>query len=723
MDITFRTLGPWGAGKGSNLQPSEVDANFWSLAQAIVTLQNNPALPVGIASITVSGTQMTIYLTDGSVMGPFTLPVLTFRWRDEWAPNTTYAVLDVFKVTNVGIFLVQIGHTSGPAFDPTITDGSGNPMLLQLFGSADAALSGLSDVQINNPLLDDQALIWVSADGKWENVQLGDMAFQDSLAVNISGGTITGLHPPTNPTDAATKTYVDTVLSAGAPAIPPFTMVCNDTALAHTAVAATLSDFLDAVLGTTVAGTIICRSGSGWAALSPGPAGDLLQSNGAGVSVGWVSSPGTGVTSITAGSGISTGAAPITTTGTISLAAIADALFLANISGAAAAPVGVTLSAFLDHVLTAARGSLLTRTIAGWVALAPGTSGLYLKTQGSGADLMWDAPPGAGTVLSVATGTGLTGGPITSTGTIALAAIPNLDLLANISGGSAAPTPTTVTLLLDAVISSTRGAVLYRGSTGWIALAPGTSGQILTTGGAAADPSWQDAPITGASVPNLRLLANISGAAAVPTANTLSAIFDAILTSARGSLIFRTNSGWTALAPGTAGQVLTTQGGTADPTWTTNAGALLNVASPAAQDTLSYNPSSGKFENVRPRYHLGLFVPGVMSPTQTLLLHRFSKAVTLPANFGTYLGHISEAAAGSAATATTTIQLSKALSATPTTWANIATITFAGGAVLGTFSTQAAITFAQGDLIRIRGPATPDATLADFTATIMGWET
>lgn len=719
MDITFRTLGPWGSGKGANLQPSEVDANFWSIAEAILTLQNNPALPVGIASVSVSGTQMTITLSDGTVMGPFTLPVLTFRWRDEWQANTTYAVLDVFKVTNTGIFMVQIGHTSGSTFDATITDAGGNPILLQLFGSTDAALSGLSDVRIAG-LSDGDVLVWSIGDQLWENRALGDMAFQQSGFVSITGGAITGLNPPANPTDAATKNYVDTVVTAGAPAIPAHTMLCNDTAFPNTAAAATLSDFLDAVLGTTVVGNLISRGGPGWAALAPGPTGYLLTSMGAGVGIGWVAAPGGGVANIATGAGLTGG--PITSTGTISLAAIADAMFLANISGASAAPVPIAISAFLDHALTTARGSLLTRTIAGWVALAPGTSGLYLKTQGSGNDLMWDAPPGAGTVLSVATGTGLTGGPITSTGTIALAAIANLNLLANTSGGSAAPVPTTATLLLDSVFSSSRGAVLYRGATAWVALAPGTSGQFLATGGTTADPSWQNAPITGAATPNLRIVSNISGSSAVPTGNTLSAIFDAVLTSARGSIIYRTNSGWTALAPGTAGQVLTTNGGTADPTWNTNQGALFNIASPAAQDTLAYNTSSGRFENVRPRYLVSLFVPGIMGPSQSLLLHRFSKAVTFPANFGAYLGHTSQAASGSAATASTTIQIQKALSATPTTWTSVATIVIAAAGVLGTFSTQAAISFAQGDLLRIRGPATPDTTLADFTASIVGFE-
>jgi hypothetical protein len=723
VDITYRTIGAWGAGKGANLQASEVDNNFWSVALAINAIIDDPPAANGIGAISVSGTQMTIVLNDGQVMGPFTLPVLTFRWRGEWTEGTPYAQLDVFKVTDVGIFMVVIPFTSTNVFDPNEVDGSGDNVLLQLFGSVDVKLSTLGDVEIVPTLLDGSALVWTEADQKWENRQLGDMAYQNSNFVNIAGGFITGLGLPANAGDAATKQYVDAVVAGGGPPVPGYYMICNINAMTSAAAPASLSNYLDAALGSTVVGNIIYRSGAAWQVLPPGVAGSILQSNGPGVDIAWTTSPGAGVVSIAAGPGISTGGAPITSTGTVSLAAVSDGNLLADISGSSQAPTGVSLSAYLDHVLSASRGTLLTRTIAGWVALTPGTTGLYLKTQGSGADLMWDAPPGAGTVLSVASGTGLTGGPITSTGTLALAAIANGNVLANTSGSSAAPIPTTVSLLLDTVFGSARGDVLYRGSTGWAALTPGTTGQILTTGGTTADPSWQNAPITGASTPNLRIVANISGSAAVPTGNTLSAIFDAILSSARGSVIYRTNTGWTALAPGTAGAVLTTNGGSADPTWNANGGALLNIVSPAAQDTLSYNSSSGKFENVRPRYHVGSYVPGLMSTSQNLLFHRVSKAITIPANFGAYLGHVSEAAAGAAATASTTITIAKALSGTPTTFANVASITFGAGAVLGTFSTQAAITFAQGDIIRIRGPATADTTLADFMLTIMGFET
>jgi hypothetical protein len=39
-------------------------------------------------------------------------------------------------------------------------------------------------------------------------------------------------------------------------------------------------------------------------------------------------------------------------------------------------------------------------------------------------------------------------------------------------------------------ISTTRGVILYRGATGWTALAPGAAGTKLTSNGAGTDPTW-----------------------------------------------------------------------------------------------------------------------------------------------------------------------------------------------------------------------------------------
>lgn len=41
-------------------------------------------------------------------------------------------------------------------------------------------------------------------------------------------------------------------------------------------------------------------------------------------------------------------------------------------------------------------------------------------------------------------------------------------------------------------IGSTQGDVLYRGASGWVVLAPGIAGQVLETGGAAANPAWKN---------------------------------------------------------------------------------------------------------------------------------------------------------------------------------------------------------------------------------------
>lgn len=782
MDLTFRTLGPWGAGKGANLLPSEVDGNFWSIAQAITSIIDDPTTPNGIQSITVSGTQMTITLNDGTTLGPYTLPVLMFRWRGEWEPSQNYAQLDVFTVQGSGIFAVLIAHTSAATFDPNLQIG-GQPALNQLFGSADATLSSLSDVAITD-LQSRDVLQWWAPDGKWENVPIGTMAYEDMNAVNILGGTITGMPTPTNPSDVATKAYVD-ALPTGATA-PDATLLANTSGVVGPSIPTLLSDYLDYVFNTTVRGTIIFRGGSGWTTLAPGTTPDLfLQTLGAGADPQWA--PGvTGVSAVYAGTGISTGSTPIVGVGTVSLAALPDGMFLANVSGASAAPVPNTITQFLDHVLTNARGTLLTRTSVGWVNLAPGATGQFLMTQGAGADLMWNSPAGAGTVTSISGGTGITtgGSPITATGTVSLAPIADSTVLGNTSGASAAPVPTALGLLFDHAFGATQGDILYRSATGWVVLAPGTSGQVLITGGTGANPSWVNAP-TGSSIPNLRILANISGSASVASGQTVSNVFDAVFSSSRGTLIYRTNSGWTSLAPGTAGQVLTTGGVSSDPHWTAASAAALaglsdvTITTPADQDQLTYIASAAKWENktlssvidaalsstqgavlyrgasgwsalppgtsgqvlttagaaanpswasgatVAAKYVVSCFVPGSLTASQRLLYHRFSKAVTFPANFGaTTQGHTSEAGGSTNATASTVINVDKALAASPNTFTTIGTITIAAGSITPTFATTGgtAVAFAQGDVLRLMAPSSADATFADFYATIAASE-
>ena len=60
------------------------------------------------------------------------------------------------------------------------------------------------------------------------------------------------------------------------------------------------------------------------------------------------------------------------------------------------------------------------------------------------------------------------------------------------SGASGATTSAATSASLD-LISTTQGAMLYRNATVWVALTPGTAGQLLSTQGAAANPIWVSA--------------------------------------------------------------------------------------------------------------------------------------------------------------------------------------------------------------------------------------
>jgi hypothetical protein len=188
---------------------------------------------------------------------------------------------------------------------------------------------------------------------------------------------------------------------------------------------------------------------------------------------------------------------------------------------------------------------------------------------------------------------------------------------ANVTGGSASPTDATVSQVLD-VIGSSGGALLYRGSVSWAALAAGSPGQVLVSGGSGA-PSWQTLSVpsgqiaptgvvagtygTPAQVPVFTVLASgqisnvvntsisintsqITGLAPSATIDTTIAdnitfgtlaaarytgsISDAIDTAfgnSQGEILYRGPSSWDALPPGTAGQVLSTQGAGANPAW------------------------------------------------------------------------------------------------------------------------------------------------------------
>lgn len=77
-----------------------------------------------------------------------------------------------------------------------------------------------------------------------------------------------------------------------------------------------------------------------------------------------------------------------------------------------------------------------------------------------------------------------------SVSTAMLATIATKTILSNNSGSSASPAANTLTTVLDFIGSAAQGDILYRDSSAWARLGAGTAGQVLKSGGAAANPSW-----------------------------------------------------------------------------------------------------------------------------------------------------------------------------------------------------------------------------------------
>lgn len=103
-----------------------------------------------------------------------------------------------------------------------------------------------------------------------------------------------------------------------------------------------------------------------------------------------------------------------------------------------------------------------------------------------------------------------------------------------------------------------QGDLIYRDSTAWAVLAPGTSGYILATQGASANPVWR----------------------------SQSGVLDGI-GSTQGNILYRGASTWGALAPGTANYLLVSGGAAANPSWVANSVTNITGAAPLASPTFT----------------------------------------------------------------------------------------------------------------------------------------
>lgn len=92
---------------------------------------------------------------------------------------------------------------------------------------------------------------------------------------------------------------------------------------------------------------------------------------------------------------------------------------------------------------------------------------------------------------------------------------------------------TTLSSAIDTEFGSTRGMVLYRGASGWAALGVGSAGQLLSTGGAGADPSWITVSGTG-TVTSVICGLGLSGGT-ITTTGTCSLASGTIIGSTQGT--------------------------------------------------------------------------------------------------------------------------------------------------------------------------------------------
>ncbi len=298
---------------------------------------------------------------------------------------------------------------------------------------------------------------------------------------------------------------------------------------------------------------------------------------------------------------------------------------LGRTSGAGGNVEELSLSQMMDWA-SSTQGAILYRDAATWSALGVGASGQMLTTGGAGANPSWNYPVPNGDKGDVTTsGNGATW--TINNSAVTYAKIQNISATQRLLGRNTAGAGVTEEVSASGVLDwlgSTRGQVLYRGASGWVALSPGTSGHVLTTNGGGADPSWQASSlsagsVTYANIQNIsatqRLLGRNSGGAGVTQEVTANQVLD-WLNSASNKILVRGASGWEAIAAPTTNTILKFIGGTGSSgfSWTNNTSDI-KLLLPTSSGITAAGTNQGNAWSITSAYGNQLFVSTVASGT------------------------------------------------------------------------------------------------------------
>lgn len=319
---------------------------------------------------------------------------------------------------------------------------------------------------------------------------------------------------------------------------------------------------------TPVNGTLIANGTAAIKVAAPGTAGQVLTSNGAGAAptyqpapAGTVAGGGTGQSNLAPVGGllVANGVNPIniTAVGTAGQVLTSNGVGVPPTMQDAAASSGTVPQGGTGRSTLTAHGVLIGEGVSAVNITTAGTAGQVLTSNGAAADPTFQAVP-TPTIDVPHGGTGLvsitTHGLVVGQGVSPVATVAPGTTGQVLTSNGAAADPTMQTLAVTvpqggtgAATFTAHGVLIGEGVAAVAVAAPGSAGQVLTSNGAGADPSMQAIPTPSIDVPH--------GGTGVATLTNHGVVIG------QGVLPAHVTSA------GTAGQVLTSNGASLDPTF------------------------------------------------------------------------------------------------------------------------------------------------------------